>query len=213
MSRAAATSSEAGRDVGDVRTWHHLADVAAHLTGHGASEEEVLTALRRDAAAWSVRIHDLGLHQMADNALAMPATCDCLGTVRPAKHAHAVAENLLPFAPYIRLPNDIADWWLPSLTGAEIKVALYVCRRTIGFSREWDAISIEQFRTGMKGAAGDPLDVGTGLSRPGVRKATAGLIAKQLLDAEIQCDTVTGNTPTRYRLNPNRPRPNPLLPQ
>jgi DNA-binding transcriptional ArsR family regulator len=57
------------------------------------------------------------------------------------------------------------------LSGAELKVLLYVCRRTFGFKRDYDAISLVQISGGIKTRDGRVLDMGTGLSKRHVQRA------------------------------------------
>ena len=42
------------------------------------------------------------------------------------------------------IPDQLFDFWLPKLNGAELKVALYICRRTLGFKKRVDAIGMDQ---------------------------------------------------------------------
>lgn len=72
----------------------------------------------------------------------------------------------------------LADHWMHQLTGAEWKIAFYVTRRTIGFGKASDAISLDQLCTGIKTRAGRRLDHGTGLSRQAAVEAVSGLERK-----------------------------------
>ena len=45
---------------------------------------------------------------------------------------------------FTAVPNGIIDWLLPDLTGGELKVLLYICRRTRGFRKQEDRISVSQ---------------------------------------------------------------------
>src|SRR5689334_15708261 len=73
------------------------------------------------------------------------------------------------------VPDDIFDIIAPQLTEAELRVLLYIVRRTFGFKKESDAISLTQMVDGIKTKDGKVLDRGTGMSRPGVMKGCAGL--------------------------------------
>jgi hypothetical protein len=60
-------------------------------------------------------------------------------------------------------PNVVLDRWMASMTGAEIKVVLYVVRHTYDFRRTSDRISVAQmsmghgsFSTTMKYCSGGP---------------------------------------------------------
>lgn len=50
---------------------------------------------------------------------------------------------------YTMVPDEIFDVLLPHLSGAEIKVLLYICRRTFGFKKDNDNISISQMVNGI----------------------------------------------------------------
>jgi Bacteriophage replication protein O len=51
------------------------------------------------------------------------------------------------------------------LSGGELKVLLYICRRTFGFRKDSDSISLNQIAKGITTKAGNVLDQGTGLSK------------------------------------------------
>jgi hypothetical protein len=77
----------------------------------------------------------------------------------------------------------ILDFGLPLLKEAELKVFLYILRKTIGWRKEQDAISLTQICDGQKRSDGTPIDLGTGLARSTVSAALwvlvrAGLIRK-----------------------------------
>src|SRR5262249_52982608 len=80
-----------------------------------------------------------------------------------------------------QIPDVILDHWMSELSGAEFKVLLYVARRTYGFGKESDNISINQMAEGIKRRDGSNLDHGTGLSRSGVKSACNSLIQRGLL--------------------------------
>jgi phage replication O-like protein O len=80
-----------------------------------------------------------------------------------------------------QIPDVILDQWMAALSGAELKVLLYVARRTYGFGKESDNISISQLAEGIKRRDGTSLDHGTGLSRSGVKTACNSLIERGLL--------------------------------
>ena len=82
---------------------------------------------------------------------------------------------------YTQTPNELFDELLPKLSESELKVLLYVIRRTFGFGKEYDAISINQLADGITTRDGRHLDQGTGLSRTSVKKATAALVDKGVL--------------------------------
>ncbi len=77
---------------------------------------------------------------------------------------------------WTEMPNWILDEAAPTLDGAPLKVLLYIARRTRGFHRESDAISLDQFTGGIVTHDGRQLDRGCGVrSRTTVLKALAEL--------------------------------------
>jgi Bacteriophage replication protein O len=66
---------------------------------------------------------------------------------------------------YTPVPDELFDEQLPDLSGAELKVLLYVIRRTFGFKRESDNISLSQMLNGLRTRDGRVLDRGVGLSK------------------------------------------------
>src|SRR6516162_6951468 len=80
-----------------------------------------------------------------------------------------------------QIPDVILDHWMAELSGGELKVLLYVARRTYGFGKESDNISINQMAEGIKRRDGSSLDHGTGLSRSGVKSACNGLTQRGIL--------------------------------
>jgi hypothetical protein len=83
-----------------------------------------------------------------------------------------------------QVPDMLFDELLPDLSGAELKVLLYIIRRTFGFKKHADAISLSQLKDGIRKADGTVLDRGTGLAESTVLEAlksleTAGYISKE----------------------------------
>ena len=79
-------------------------------------------------------------------------------------------------------PDEIFDVWLPELSLSELRVLLYIVRRTFGFRKDADAISLSQLTNGIIKRTGDVLDRGTGLSRPSVFRAVQNLEEKGLIE-------------------------------
>jgi hypothetical protein len=50
---------------------------------------------------------------------------------------------------YIQVPDELFDLLLPTLADNELRVLLYIIRRTFGFKREADAISLSQMVSGI----------------------------------------------------------------
>lgn len=65
---------------------------------------------------------------------------------------------------HTQIPNEYLDNYMAELSGAEWKCLSYLARRTFGFQKRADKISISQFQNGMKDKNGKQLDKGTGLS-------------------------------------------------
>lgn len=63
---------------------------------------------------------------------------------------------------YTPVPDDVFDLIAPQLTEAELRVLLYIVRRTFGFKKDSDAISLNQMIHGIKTRGGRVLDQGTG---------------------------------------------------
>jgi DNA-binding transcriptional ArsR family regulator len=101
---------------------------------------------------------------------------------------------------YTMVPDQLFDELLPELSGAELKVLLYIIRRTFGFKRESDAISISQLLGGITTADGRVLDRGVGLSKPALLAALRSLTEKGIIISERQQSAQRGNEPTVYCL-------------
>ena len=107
-----------------------------------------------------------------------------------------------------QIPNILTDGLLPRLSEAEMKCLLYICRRTFGFHRDEDRISLSQFVDGQKAGPekkyacpvyernGEKyLDFGAGLSR---QSAVIGLRNLEQAEAIQVRRTSVGNT---YKIN------------
>lgn len=99
------------------------------------------------------------------------------------------------------VPDELFDEQLPGLSGAELKALLYIIRRTFGFKKNNDNISLNQLLTGITTKSGKILDRGTGLSRSALVSALKGLVNKNLIIAERRGSLGKGNESTNYRLN------------
>ena len=85
---------------------------------------------------------------------------------------------------YTPVPDDVFDLIAPNLTESELRVLLYVVRRTFGFRKTSDAISVSQMERGITTREGTVLDLGTGLSRTAIRTGCRGLIDKGILTVD-----------------------------
>ena len=101
---------------------------------------------------------------------------------------------------YTPVPDDLFDLWLPYVTGAELKVLLYLMRRTFGWKKDADAVSLSQICAGITRRDGTPLDQGTGLSRSTALAAIAGLEAKRLIVAQRDPNAAQTHQATVYRV-------------
>ncbi len=80
-----------------------------------------------------------------------------------------------------QIPNLILDLVIPLISEAEARCLLYICRRTFGFHKRYDSISLSQFERGIRSRQGVQLDFGTGMSRPGVTYALKNLIKAEVV--------------------------------
>jgi Bacteriophage replication protein O len=83
---------------------------------------------------------------------------------------------------YTQVPDEFFDDVAPRLTEAELRVALYLIRRTFGFKKDADAVSIKQMVDGITTREGEVLDRGTGMHRSSVVRGCQGLVAKGVID-------------------------------
>src|SRR5688572_1052422 len=81
------------------------------------------------------------------------------------------------------VPDVVFDVLAPALGEAELRVLLYIVRRTFGFKKAADTISLRQMVNGIVRRDGSVLDRGTGLTKSGVTKALRGLLAKGIISA------------------------------
>jgi hypothetical protein len=101
---------------------------------------------------------------------------------------------------YTQTPNQLFDELLPHLNEGELKVLLYIIRRTFGFQRDADDISIKQMMDGLVTRDGRRLDEGVGLSRSAVIRALKGLQDKGVILARKNSDPERGTLPSTYQL-------------
>src|SRR3954468_22300774 len=82
---------------------------------------------------------------------------------------------------YTPVPDELFDELLVDLSGAELKVLLYVIRRTFGFKRESDNISLSQMLNGLRTREGRILDRGVGLSKKTLLQAIKSLEEQNII--------------------------------
>ena len=107
---------------------------------------------------------------------------------------------------YTQIPDQVFDELLPILSGNEIKILMYICRRTFGFKKGTDNISLAQMVSGITAKDGTKLDGGTGLSKASVARALKDLEDKDIILRVRRSDPQRGDLPTTYQLNVIDPR-------
>jgi len=129
-------------------------------------------------------------------------------TASPIDYAHFEG---IPSPNGTIVPDVVLDWIMPDLTNAEFKVLMYIIRRTLGFKKDADAISIDQICNGLVTKEGrdtngaviklpQRLDRGTGLGRSTALDAIRSLREKNLIVSREQFDPKYGQQPTLYAL-------------
>lgn len=83
---------------------------------------------------------------------------------------------------------------------------MYICRRTFGFKKDVDNISLAQMVSGITTKEGTQLDGGTGLSKSSVARALKDLEDKNIILRVRRSDPKRGDLPTTYQLNIIDPR-------
>lgn len=91
----------------------------------------------------------------------------------------------LPHINSTQVPNIIFDYWMNQLTPAQFKVLLCICRKTYGWHKIRDSISLSQIRKM------------TGMSRQGVVNALTKLQDLELVKKDMNRDEL-GNNETNY---------------
>src|SRR5919106_5381301 len=99
------------------------------------------------------------------------------------------------------VPDEVFDVLMPQLSGAELKVLLYICRRTFGFKKDSDTISLHQIAQGIKTRDGRVLDGGTGLCKRHVQRALKVLEKKNIIQVTRKVDETGLNEVNTYSLN------------
>jgi hypothetical protein len=101
---------------------------------------------------------------------------------------------------FTQVPDIFFDEVAPNLSEAELRVALYIIRRTFGWKKDRDRISLKQMVEGITGRDGAVIDRGTGMSKAGVARGIRGLVAKCVIVSERNNSQARGDEPTTYRL-------------
>lgn len=95
-----------------------------------------------------------------------------------------------PFQPNTtQIPNVIFDYWMPLLSSVEFTILLCICRKTFGWGKRSDKISMSQ------------LMEMSGFKETAVRDAISGLVEKKLI-IKTHNKTTKGNfTPNTYEVH------------
>ncbi len=101
---------------------------------------------------------------------------------------------------YTMVPDQFFDEVMPHISEAELRVLLYIMRRTFGFKKQQDDISLKQMVEGIATRDGQVLDRGCGLSKSAVAKGLKLLADKQIITAVRNQSRERGNLPTTYAL-------------
>jgi hypothetical protein len=99
------------------------------------------------------------------------------------------------------VPDDFFDFLAPRLKEGELRVVLYMIRRTYGFKKDQDDISISQMMHGITTRDGRVLDLGTGLSKQAVVTAVKSLEAHRVIIKTANESRERGYMTSTYRLN------------
>ncbi len=98
------------------------------------------------------------------------------------------------------VPDAVFDVLMPQLKDGELRVLLYIIRRTFGFKKASDNISLKQMVDGITKRDGEVLDRGTGLKKSSVAAALQGLREKDIITVVRNTSVQRGYEPTTYRL-------------
>lgn len=96
------------------------------------------------------------------------------------------------------VPDELFDVLMPQLTEAELRVLLYIIRRTFGFKKSSDDISLRQIVDGITTKDGRALDHGAGVGKTAAVRAIKGLAERGVIVAQRNMSTERGNEPSTY---------------
>ena len=120
-------------------------------------------------------------------------------SVQPA--AASVNPSFVPAWSTTATPDWVFDEVAPDLDKAPLKVLLYIVRRTCGFQKRADAISLDQFQDGITTRDGRQLDKGCGVThRSTLLHALDELEARGLIAHQDVIRADGGNATTVYYL-------------
>ena len=90
---------------------------------------------------------------------------------------------------FTQIPNEIFDDFMPTMGPNAFKVLCLVARRTFGYHRQSDSLSLADIATG------------TGMAKSTVQVAVSFLVDEGFIDRAIQVDGEGGFTPSMYCLS------------
>jgi hypothetical protein len=102
---------------------------------------------------------------------------------------------------YTQVPDELFDELLTVLSGAELKVTLYIIRRTFGFKKQSDNIALSQMLRGITTRDGRQLDRGVGLHKSTLLQVLRDLTDKGVIIATRRESAERGHEATNYMLN------------
>lgn len=102
---------------------------------------------------------------------------------------------------YTQVPDELFDELLAQLSGNQVKVTLYIIRKTFGWKKASDNISLSQMLNGVTAKDGRVLDRGVGISKPTLLKVLRELLDMGIIVAQRRRSDDRGDEATNYRLN------------
>lgn len=104
---------------------------------------------------------------------------------------------------YTQVPDVVIDMLMADLSGAEFKALIYIIRRTFGFKKDSDYISLSQMVNGIKTRDGKTIDSGTGLDKKSVVAALKVLEGIGVIKKIKRRSPERGDETNYYTLNLN----------
>ena len=96
---------------------------------------------------------------------------------------------------YTQMPNDLLDKWLPHLKEVELKVLLFIIRKTIGWHKIRDQISLSQLQTATGATQTNVINAAKDLIKKGlIRKIVTGKIGSQVSHYELIINEESNNS-------------------
>lgn len=98
------------------------------------------------------------------------------------------------------VPDEFFDLIAPNLSEAELRVILYIFRRTFGFKKRSDDISLKQLVEGIQTKDGRILDRGAGVAKSTAWRGVKGLVTKGIIESTRNASAQRGDEATTYAL-------------